>query len=190
MRKLPKLVAQTKVGKRVLLKIWRNQKLISKKVLLGRLESSTEFKAEKKSKPDKSKYKKIDNLKNNQDINKLKILLANETTAMLHGKTHADKAEKTAKNTFENKSIGDDLPSITFKKEKVINGINIIDLVLAANLSNSKSEVRRMIKNRGIKINNETIENDKFNVSLNNFDKKNFLKLSHGKKNHVILKVV
>ena len=132
---------------------------------------------------------KIEELKN-KNINKLKIILANETTTMLHGKAAAQKAALTAKNTFENKSIGDDLPSITFKKEKVINGINIIDLVLAANLSNSKSEVRRMIKNRGIKINNETIENDKFNVSLNSFDKKNFLKLSHGKKNHVILKVV
>ena len=125
--------------------------------------------------------KKIEELKN-KNINKLKIILANEATTMLHGKAAAQKAAQTAKNTFENKSIGDDLPSITFKKEKVINGINIIDLVLAANLSNSKSEVRRMIKNRGIKINNETIENDKFNVSLNNFDKKNFLKLSHGKK--------
>ncbi|MDP7540952.1 MAG: tyrosine--tRNA ligase [Candidatus Pelagibacter bacterium] len=132
---------------------------------------------------------KIEELKN-KNINKLKIILANETTTMLHGKAAAQKAALTAKNTFENKSIGDDLPSIIFKKEKVINGINIIDLVLAANLSNSKSEVRRMIKNRGIKINNETIENDKFNVSLNNFDKGNFLKLSHGKKNHVILKVV
>ena len=132
---------------------------------------------------------KIEELKN-KNINKLKIILANETTTMLHGKAAAQKAALTAKNTFENKSIGDDLPSIIFKKEKVINGINIIDLVLAANLSNSKSEVRRMIKNRGIKINNETIENDKFNVSLNNFDKRNFLKLSHGKKNHVILKVV
>jgi len=132
---------------------------------------------------------KIEELKN-KNINKLKIILANEATTMLHGKAAAQKAAQTAKNTFENKSIGDDLPSITFKKEKIINGINIIDLVLAANLSNSKSEVRRMIKNRGIKINNETIENDKFNVSLNNFDKKNFLKLSHGKKNHVILKVV
>jgi tyrosyl-tRNA synthetase len=132
---------------------------------------------------------KIEELKN-KNINKLKIILANETTTMLHGKAAAQKAAQTAKNTFENKSIGDDLPSIIFKKEKVINGINIIDLVLAANLSNSKSEVRRMIKNRGIKINNETIENDKFNVSLNSFDKKNFLKLSHGKKNHVILKVV
>ena len=132
---------------------------------------------------------KIEELKN-KNINKLKITLANEVTTMLHGKAAAQKAALTAKNTFENKSIGDDLPSITFKKEKVINGINIIDLVLAANLSNSKSEVRRMIKNRGIKINNETIENDRFNVSLNNFDKRNFLKLSHGKKNHVILKVI
>ena len=46
MRTLPKLVAQTKVGKRVILEIWRNQKLITKKVLLGRLESSEQFKAE------------------------------------------------------------------------------------------------------------------------------------------------
>ena len=53
MRTLPKLVAQTKVGKRVEVKIWRNQQLISKKVLLGRLESSKEFKAENKTKSDK-----------------------------------------------------------------------------------------------------------------------------------------
>ena len=63
MRALPKLVAQTKVGKRVTVKIWRNQKLISKRVLLGRLESSKEFKAENKSEPDTSKYVKVENLK-------------------------------------------------------------------------------------------------------------------------------
>jgi len=62
MRNLPKLVAQTEVGKKVTLKIWRNQKLISKKVLVGRLESSQEFKAEKKAEPDTSKYVKIENL--------------------------------------------------------------------------------------------------------------------------------
>jgi len=71
MRKLPKLVAQTEVGKRVILKIWRNQKLISKKVLLGRLESSKEFKAEKKSEPDPSKYIKVESLKISvRDLNK------------------------------------------------------------------------------------------------------------------------
>ena len=63
MRTLPKLVAQTKVGKRVTVKIWRNQKLISKKVLLGRLESSKAFKAENKPEPDTSKYVKVENLK-------------------------------------------------------------------------------------------------------------------------------
>ena len=63
MRALPRLVAQTKVGKRVTVKIWRNQKLISKRVLLGRLESSKEFKAENKPEPDTSKYVKVENLK-------------------------------------------------------------------------------------------------------------------------------
>ena len=52
MRALPKLVAQTKVGKKVVVKIWRNQKLISKRVLLGRLESTKEFKAENKKETD------------------------------------------------------------------------------------------------------------------------------------------
>ena len=71
MRTLPKLVAQTKVGKRVVLKIWRNQKLISKKVLLGRLESSEQFKAEKKSDKDTSKHTKIEDLKISiRDLNK------------------------------------------------------------------------------------------------------------------------
>ena len=63
MRTLPKLVAQTEVGKKVVLKIWRNQKLISKKVLLGRLESSSEFKAEEEPEKDTSKFTKIEDLK-------------------------------------------------------------------------------------------------------------------------------
>ena len=63
MRKLPKLVAQTEVGKKVEVKIWRNLKLISKKVLVGRLESSEEFKAENKTDPGTNEYIKVENLK-------------------------------------------------------------------------------------------------------------------------------
>ncbi len=107
---------------------------------------------------------KIEEIKN-KNINQLKVILANEATAMLHGKAATQKAEQTAKNTFEKKSIGEDLPSINLKKEEVINGINIVDLVITSNLLNSKSEVRRMIKNKGIKINNIPVANDKFNVS-------------------------
>jgi serine protease Do len=79
MRTLPKLVAQTEVGKKVILKIWRNGKLISKRVLLGRLESSAEFKAESKLEPDTSNYVKVDSLKisirdlNKEDISKRKL---------------------------------------------------------------------------------------------------------------------
>ena len=76
---------------------------------------------------------KVEEIKN-KNINQLKIILANEATAMLHGKTAAQRAEQTAKNTFEKKSIGEDLPSVKIKKEELINGINIIDLVIAANL--------------------------------------------------------
>ena len=131
---------------------------------------------------------KINEIKN-ENVNKLKIILANEATSMLHGKIAAQKAEETAKNTFEKGNIGTDLPIIEVKNKDISNGLNIIDLVVLSKLINSKSEVRRTIKNNGIKINNETITDEKMNISINNF-KKNILKLSHGKKNHVIIKII
>jgi serine protease Do len=79
MRTLPKLVAQTEVGKKVVLKVWRNQKLISKKVLLGRLESSNEFKSENIVEPETENFLKIENLKisirdlDKDDINERKL---------------------------------------------------------------------------------------------------------------------
>jgi len=108
----------------------------------------------------------------------------------LYGNTAAKKAEQTAKNTFDKKSVGDDLPSVKIHIEEIKKGVNIVDLVISSNLLTSKSEVRRTIKNRGIKVNNKTIENDKENISINNFNNENYLKLSHGKKNHVIIKMV
>ncbi len=132
--------------------------------------------------------KKIDEIKNN-NINELKILLANEATAMLHGKPAAKKAEQTAKKTFETGSIGEDLPTIKVNKKEIENGINIIDLVIKSNLLISKSEVRRTMKNRGIKINNEIIEDQNLQILLNDFKNQNFLKLSLGKKKHVIVKI-
>ena len=132
----------------------------------------------------------IENLKNkNENINQLKILLANETTKMLHGEKASKSAELTAKDTFENKSIGSGLPTVNIKKEIIIKGINIIDFVVLSNISNSKSEVRRMIQNKGIRLNNEIIENEKTEISLDNFNKDNVLKLSHGKKHHIIFKI-
>ena len=132
--------------------------------------------------------KKINEIKN-ENVNKLKIILANEATSMLHGKIAAQKAEETARNTFEKGNVGTDLPIIEVKNKDISDGLNVIDLVVLSKLINSKSEVRRTIKNNGIKINNETITDEKMNISINNF-KNNILKLSHGKKNHVIIKII
>ena len=133
--------------------------------------------------------KKIDQIKNN-NINDLKIILANEATSMLHGKDSSKKAEMTSKNTFEKGFVGESLPTLNLEQNKIKTGLNVLELVLFSKLLSSKSEIRRMIRNKGIKINNETVNDEKLIISIDNFNTNNFLKLSHGKKNHVIIKLV
>ena len=133
----------------------------------------------------------IENLKNkSQDINKLKILLAYETTTMLHGSQAAKDSESTAQKTFGDKSIGKNLPVVKIKKLIISNGVNILDIVLQCKLANSKSEVRRIIKNNGVKINNEVVTDESKIININNFDNDNNMKVSHGKKQHVIVKII
>ena len=104
--------------------------------------------------------KKIDQIKNN-NINDLKIILANEATSMLHGKDSSKKAEMTAKNTFEKGFVGESLPTLNLEQNKIKTGLNVLELVLFSKLLSSKSEIRRMIRNKGIKINNETVNDEK-----------------------------
>tara|TARA_B100000470_G_scaffold120940_1_gene93332 strand:- start:36 stop:773 length:738 start_codon:yes stop_codon:yes gene_type:complete len=135
--------------------------------------------------------KQIENLKNaNQNINELKVLLANEATTLLHGSKAAKDSEITAQKTFGDKSIGKNLPIIKIKKNEIKNGINILDLVMQTKLANSKSEVRRMIKNNGLKINNKIVTEDSKKIDENNFDNEKNMKISHGKKQHVIVKII
>ena len=127
----------------------------------------------------------------NDNINDLKILLAKNATTLLHGKSSAIKAFKTAKNTFDEGKVGDDLPVFNIKKSEIDKGLSILDLVMHAKLLNSKSEVRRSIKNKGIKINNISVEEENYLISSADLsDDIDLLKLSHGKKNHVIIKLV
>jgi tyrosyl-tRNA synthetase len=133
----------------------------------------------------------INDLENsNQDINKLKILLANKTTTMLHGLKLANDAELTAQKTFKDKSIGKNLPIVKIKKEILENNINILDLVIQTNLAKSKGEIRRMIKNNGLKINNEIISSENKIINLSDLSEDNIIKVSHGKKQHVIVKII
>ena len=123
-----------------------------------------------------------------KNINDLKALLANEATTLLHGKAAAIKASETAKKTFAGGS-GDELPVIIIKKDQINNGLNIIDLSIKTNLFSSKSEIRRTIKNSGLKINNSTVTDENLSINVSDFED-DVLKLSHGKKNHVLIKII
>ena len=119
-----------------------------------------------------------------EDINKLKIILANNATTLLHGENEAKKSEETAKKTFSENSIGSKLPSVTISKNLLDKDFSIIDLIILSKLESSKSEIRRLIKGNGIKINNHLINDEKLIITKKNFEK-NFIKLSVGKKRHV-----
>ena len=122
---------------------------------------------------------------NEKDINKLKILLANEATSIMHGSKAAKDSEQTAKTTFVQGGIGKNIPEKKISKDSISKGINIIDLIFQNNLSNSKSEARRILKNKGIKINDKVIDDDKKIVGINEFEGKDYIKLSVGKKTHL-----
>jgi tyrosyl-tRNA synthetase len=121
---------------------------------------------------------KIDN------INQLKILLANKATKMLHGEQESKKCEETAKETFNDNALGSNLPSISIQKKQLNEKMNIIELIILSKLESSKSEIRRLIKGNGVRINNQIVTDDKFLITKQLF-KNNLIKLSLGKKRHL-----
>ena len=118
-----------------------------------------------------------------QNINKLKILLANKTTAMLHGKKAAQLSEQIANQAFSKNSSRSNLPTIKLSNKVFDEKINIIDLVILAKLENSKSEVRRLIKGKAVKLNEEIIFDEKLIIDKEIIND-GFLRLSIGKKRH------
>tara|TARA_B100000787_G_scaffold119047_1_gene89148 strand:- start:3190 stop:3843 length:654 start_codon:yes stop_codon:yes gene_type:complete len=119
-----------------------------------------------------------------KDINQQKITLANKATSMLHGEVEAKESEETAKKTFDNNSLGDNLPSILINEKELQEKMTIIDLVVLSKLESSKSEIRRLIKGSGIRINNRVINNEKLIITKELF-KNDLIKLSLGKKKHI-----
>ena len=124
-----------------------------------------------------------------KNINNLKVLLANEATKILHGEKASKKAEKTAKDTFEGEGLSSGLPEITIKSNEVEKGINILDFISQNKILSSKSEARRVIANKGFKINGDIIESEKKVIQLKDF-KNNVFKLSYGKKKHYLVKII
>ncbi len=131
----------------------------------------------------------IENIfKREKNINNLKILLANEATKILHGNDASKKAEHSSKVTFERGGLGSDLPEIKINSSDMKKGINILDFIANNKILSSKSEARRVIANKGIKINDKVIDDEKKMLVLKDF-KKNIFKLSYGKKKHYLIKI-
>jgi tyrosyl-tRNA synthetase len=133
------------------------------------------------------KISEIDDIKNN-NINDLKILLANEATQMIHGKKAATNAAQAAKEAFSGNSLGANLPSVKIKSKDLVNQISIIDLIILSKLEKSKSEIRRLIKGNAIKINDKNINDEKLIITKEIFSE-NYLKLSIGKKRHIKIEI-
>tara|TARA_Y100000816_G_scaffold284218_1_gene262057 strand:+ start:657 stop:1886 length:1230 start_codon:yes stop_codon:yes gene_type:complete len=125
----------------------------------------------------------IDKMKD-EDINQLKIKLANETTSMLHGKKAAQNSAQAAKEAFSGTSLGSNLPSIKIKTKIFNDKISIIDLVILSKLEKSKSEIKRLINGKGIRLNDEIVLDEKL-IITNELFQNNYLKLSIGKKRHI-----
>ena len=136
------------------------------------------------------KHKEINKIcEKEKNINNLKILLANEATKILYGGEAAKKAEKTARETFGGSGIGKDLPEIKVKLSEINKGINLLDLISENKIMSSKSEVRRAIANKGLKLNNVLVIDDKKVVKNSDFEK-DILKISFGKKKHYLVKII
>tara|TARA_A100001015_G_scaffold180614_1_gene200984 strand:- start:2586 stop:3824 length:1239 start_codon:yes stop_codon:yes gene_type:complete len=131
----------------------------------------------------------VENLfKKEKNINDLKILLANEATKVLHGEEAAKKAAQTAKDTFEVGSLASGLPEINVKKDEIKEGVNILDIIANNKILSSKSEARRVIASKGLRLNDKVIDDEKKILKLKDFDN-NTVKLSYGKKKHYLIKI-
>ena len=122
------------------------------------------------------------------EINEAKKVLANEATALLHGRAAAEQAAETARKTFEEGAISDNLPTITVPASELDAGIGLLALFVRAGLAGSNGEARRHVQGGAIRINDVSISDDKTLVDAGYLNEDGVIKLSLGKKKHVLVR--
>ena len=118
-------------------------------------------------------------------INDAKIILATEATAMLHGKAEADKAAQTAADTFSGSGVSADLPEITASSATP----SVYELLVQAGFAASNGEAKRLIKGQGVRVNDAVVTKEDLKLSDHDVMERGFIKLSKGKKQHVLVKL-
>ncbi|MBO0716293.1 MAG: tyrosine--tRNA ligase [Rhizobiales bacterium] len=122
------------------------------------------------------------------DINEAKKVLATEATALVHGRTAADEAAATARTTFEEGGVGATLPTIEVPRAELKNGIGVLSVFVRAGLAASNGEVRRAIANNAILVNDTRVTTEKAIIGEADITADGVVKLSLGRKRHVLLK--
>jgi tyrosyl-tRNA synthetase len=121
-------------------------------------------------------------------INEAKKILANEATALLHGRAAAEQAADTARKTFEEGVVAQSLPTVSVASSEIAAGLGVLAAFVKAGLTPSTGEARRQIKGGGLKLNDVTITDERYVLSGADFVNEGAAKLSVGKKKHVLLK--
>ena len=122
------------------------------------------------------------------EINEAKKVLASEATALMHGKAAAEKAAETARTTFEEGGLSQSLPTVEIKRSEIEKGLGVLAAFVQAGLVASTSEARRQIKGGGLRVNDAAVSDEKMTLSPKSLTREGVIKLSLGKKKHVLLK--
>ena len=124
------------------------------------------------------------------ELNEAKKILASETTALLHGRDAADRAAETARATFEEGTITSSLPTFEIPRDELTAGVGMLNVTVLVGFVASTSEARRQIKGGGLKINDEPVTDERRLLTLADLTQEGVIKLSAGKKRHVLIRPV
>ncbi|RWE08107.1 MAG: tyrosine--tRNA ligase [Mesorhizobium sp.] len=124
------------------------------------------------------------------EINEAKKVLATETTAIVHGREAAEEAEETARKTFEEGALAETLPTVEVGKADLQSGVGILSLFVTAGLAASNGEARRHIQGGAVRLNDQSVSDDRRLVTLQDLGPEQVVKLSLGKKKHVLVRPV
>ncbi|HLJ01404.1 MAG TPA: tyrosine--tRNA ligase [Bradyrhizobium sp.] len=124
------------------------------------------------------------------EINEAKKALADAATTLLHGADAARIAADTARQTFEEGAIAENLPTTEVTRTNLDEGLSVLDAYILAHLVMSKGEARRQIKGGGLRVNDTVVVDENMVLTLKDLTTEGFIKLSFGKKRHVLLKPI
>jgi tyrosyl-tRNA synthetase len=125
-----------------------------------------------------------------QEINEAKKILATAVTTLAHGEAAAESAVDTARQTFEEGGKADTLPTVELPRARLAAGIAAFELMHEAGLAPSRTEARKLIKGGGGRLNDKLIESDTAVVTESHLDRGGTLKLSAGRKRHVLVRAI